>query len=72
MFVASVGLTTREQCEQAVLEVTGQKQDGSVKLFDVIGAFDSPRFIFDRDNQRFVLWVEQSTKLTSCSEIFLF
>ncbi|KAF6029223.1 POLE2 [Bugula neritina] len=68
LILTSVGLTTREQCEQAVLEVTGQKQDGSVKLFDVIGAFDSPRFIFDRDNQRFVL--SKATLFTDSADHF--
>ena len=52
-FIVGVGLITRAQCEQAVLEVTGQGKDGSVKLFDVIGAFDTPRYIYDKEKQKF-------------------
>ena len=53
MIIVGVGLITRGQCEQAVLEVTGQGKDGSVKLFDVIGAFDTPRYIYDKEKQKF-------------------
>lgn len=53
VFTVGVGLITRQQCEQAVLEVTGQGRDGTVKLFDVISAFDAPRYIYDREQQKF-------------------
>lgn len=50
---AGLGLVTREQCEQAVLECTGQGRDGSVKLFDVINAYDIPKYTYDIDHQNF-------------------
>ena len=47
-------MINRQQCEQAVLEVTGQGRDGTVKLFDVISAFDAPRYVYDREQQKFI------------------
>ncbi|XP_067942083.1 DNA polymerase epsilon subunit 2-like [Watersipora subatra] len=48
-----VGQITRQQCEQAVLEVTGHGKDGSVKLLDIIGAFEIPRYVYDKSRQKF-------------------
>lgn len=47
-------MITQSQCEQAVLECTGQGKDGSVKLFDVISAFDVPRYTYHRERQKFI------------------
>ena len=62
-FVVGVGLINRQQCEQAVLEVTGQGRDGTVKLFDVISAFDAPRYVYDREQQKFIKWVSLKGQL---------
>lgn len=54
-FTVGVGVITRDHCEQAVLEVTGHGKDGTVKLFEVISAFEVPRYIYSKERQKFAL-----------------
>ena len=73
VFVVGVGLINRQRCEQAVLEVTGQGRDGTVKLFDVISAFDAPRYVYDREQQKFIKWVTLKGQLQLVSsQIYIY